>query len=178
MKSYTHQLSEVSEKALSSAIGKNVGFMFPEAWLNVTTEGVVTSSVSISLDPKSYLIIENVWADTPIAALDYYFFSASLSDKPKDITVTEHTGHGWLHHRASTIDTWSPTVVNRIGIYEFSESFEDESVNYDSAILISYEAGQILLSAEQSISGYIEINYKREAIKENLEQMRLRKEIY
>ena len=178
MKTYTHQLNEVSEKALASALGKRAGFMFPEATLSVSSDGVLTSSVSISLGHKSYLIVENDWADTPIAALNYYLLSASLSDRPKDIKVTEDTGPGWLHHFASTLDTWSPTIVDRIAIYEFSEAFEDETVNYDSAILISYEAGQVLLSPEQSISGFIEINYKQKDIKEILDTMRLRKEIY
>jgi len=105
MKSFTQHLDDKSEEALGNSLGKNIGFLFPEVNLYTNSEGFSTTSVSISLDHKSYLIIDNDWADTPVEAIDYYFFGASLSDKPKDINVTEHSGKGWLHHNASSLDT-------------------------------------------------------------------------
>ena len=177
MKNFIQYLDTSSERALRSAVGKGVGFLFPEAWLDVNREGILVSSVSISLGHKSYLIVENDWADTPIDYLDYYLFSASLSDKPKDIKVTEDSGPGWLHHHVSTIHTWSPTIIDKVSIYEFSESTEEESVRYDSAILFNYENGQILLTADQSISGNIEVNHKPEVINEIVGTMIFRKEI-
>ncbi|HCA59043.1 MAG TPA: hypothetical protein DEP46_13805 [Blastocatellia bacterium] len=177
MSHYFRQLSEESETALRTALGKNVGLLFPEAWLDVTREGAVVSSVSISLGHRSYLIIENEWADTPIGFMDYYSFSASLSDRPKDIRVTEDTGPGWLHHHVSTIHTWSPTIIDKITVYETSDSFEEEAIRYDSAILFDYEAGQILLTPDRSITGYIAINYKPNVIIEIIATMKYRKEI-
>ncbi len=73
MKSYTQHLDDKSEEALENSLGKNIGFLFPEVNLYTNSEGFSTSSVSISLDQKSYLIIDNDWADTPDEAIDYYF---------------------------------------------------------------------------------------------------------
>lgn len=176
MKQYVRQLSEESESALRTAIGKSVGFLFPDACLDVSREGAVVSSVSISLGHKSYLIVENEWYDTPIGYMHYYSFSALLSDRPKDIRVTVDTGPGWLHHHLSSIHTWSPTIIGKITIFETSESFEEEVIKYDSAILFDYEAGQILLTPERSITGYIEINHKPDAITEIIATMNYRKE--
>ncbi len=176
MKLFIQQIDEKSEIALENCLGKNVHFAFPEIILFTYSEGFTTSSVSIELGHKSYLILENDWSDTPIEALDYYFFSASLSDKPKDIKVTAHNGNGWIHHNLSMLRTGDYNTVARISIYEFSESFELESVQYDAAMLFEFEnETQILLSREESISGFIEVNYKPDVIKKILNTMKLRK---
>lgn len=175
MKIFTQQIDEKSEKALETCLGKNVGFIFPEVNLYTYSEGFTTSSVSVSLDHKCYLIIENDWADTPDEAIDYYFLSATLSDKPKNIKVTEHTGKGWLHHNLSSLNTGDYNIVSKVTIYEYSEVCELESVRYDAAILFEFENEiQMLLSREESISGFIEVNYKQEVIKEILNTMKPR----
>jgi len=51
-------------------------------------------------------------------------------------------------------------------------------VQYDAAILFEFENGtQILLSREENIAAYIEVNHKPEVIKEILNTMKLRKEL-
>ncbi len=169
-------MDEKAETSLGAALGKNIGFLFPEIEVSIWAEGFTTPSVSISLDHKSYLIIDNDWADTPDEGIDYYFLGASLSDVPKDIKVTTHSGQGWLHHRSSGLSTGDYNFVSQITIYEYSDSFETESVQYDAAILFEFEnKKQILFSREETIAGKIEVNYKADIIQEILKTIMPRK---
>lgn len=113
MKLFAQQMNGQAEKSLAAALGKNIGFLFPEVNISTNSEGFTTSSVSISLDHKSYLIIDNDWVDTPDEAIDYYLLDASLSDIPKDIKVTGHSGQGWLHHQASICITGIITFCHK-----------------------------------------------------------------
>lgn len=76
------------------------------------------------------------------------------------------------------LHNWDYNFLSQITIFEYSESLESESVQYDAAILFEFENNtQILFSRQETIAGYIEVNYKSHVIKEVLKTMKIRKVI-
>src|SRR6185312_3414276 len=114
---------------------------------------ITAADFSLALGNKRFCLIENDWADTPKAALDYYFLRASICDWPKGVGRSiGPTGMEALVQPSSITLRTPAAAVTSIVILEYRESHEDESVRYDSGIVFSRTDGhRFALFAERSI---------------------------
>ena len=105
MKEYIQQLSKTSCDALNYCIGKPIqSVLSPSSDLRLGSTIVTTQSVSIRIGTREFLVIENDWADTPEEYHDYYFLEASISDRPKEITVNAQKSSCLLYTSPSPRD--------------------------------------------------------------------------
>ena len=178
MKEYIQQLSKTSCDALNYCIGKPIqSVLSPSSDLRLGSTIVTTQSVSIRIGTREFLVIENDWADTPKEYHDYYFLEASISDRPKEITVNaQKSSPCWsylLDHFCLSLGARSEIAC--IDVLEEKYEGESESVQYDAALAFYLENGvNFVVAREQSISGLMEIAHTEETVREFSEENSVR----
>jgi hypothetical protein len=164
--------------ALRTVLGRDVFQLFTRA-IEVRGHQITATDFSLSLGNKSFCVIENDWADTPKTALDYYFLKATICDWPKGVERSVGpTGTEALLQPSSITLRTPAAAVTSIVVLEHRESFEDESLRYDSVIVFSRADGyRFALFAERSIIGQLEFTDSEDAIsrlmEDNSERLRL-----
>ena len=164
--------------ALRTVLGHDVFQIFTHA-LAIRGDQITAADFSLALGNKSFCVIENDWADTPKAALDYYFLKATICDWPKGVgRSVGPTGMEALLQPSSITLRTPAAAVTSIVILEHRESHQDESVHYDTGIVFSRADGyRFALFAEQSIIGQLEFTDREDVIarllEDNSERLRL-----
>ena len=177
MKKYQEHIGKEGEKILKSAIGKQIQVLWsPGFTLDLDHPNIVTNSLSIGLDSKEYLIIDNDWYDTPNNYLDIYTMEVSLSDEPAGIEVTKkESGGNIIHYPVSSLCLGKSSSIATIKVFEIIEELEEESVEFDAGILFIREDNlQFFVTPERTISGALEIISNITEIESNIESMRER----
>lgn len=168
---FTHLIADSGIDALRRVLGCDVLQLFTRA-IAIHGPRVTAEDFSLALGNKKFCLIENDWADTPEAALDYYFLSATICDWPKGIGRSLNPSGIEALLQPSSITLRPPAApVTSIVILEHGESHGSESVRYDNGIVFSRADGyRFALFAEPSIVGQLEFSDNEDVITRLLEE--------
>ena len=180
MKEFGSRISVEGMSILESMLENGIQCLFsPSFEIHYKSPQIITTrSISIPIERKKYVVIESDWEETPEDAIDFYFISVNLSEKPKGIKVTENNDHtDWIHHHPlSQLCLGAISKVQNIKVFEYEEIGEQEKVIFDSAIIIEREDGiKICITHEHSIKGELEVIFLNEEIERVRSQMKLKK---
>jgi hypothetical protein len=179
MNKINQKLDSKSESLLRESLGKNVQtIMSGNLNLNLELKNIISTTVSIGIGDKEYLIISNEWADTPEEAIDYYFLKVKIDKTPADIkTINEPKLNNSIVHQPnfSSISLGASSEIAEISVFEKNKKGDNEMVNYDSAILFKRKDGQIfLIKNDDSITGYLKIVLDTMQIDFEISELKLR----
>lgn len=162
MNRFEVKIDDESELALRDLCDSDVQHLFsPSADVCFGSSIITVQNISVQLGRKRFLVIDNDWADTPKEAHDYYFLSARIVDRPKDVRVKRYeNGKAWsyfMDHLSFNIG--KQKKVLSVEILEDHYSGEEESVRYDAGIVITLEDDtKIAIVREESITGFLQIS--------------------
>ena len=180
MKIYRQQYSDQSIAALEDLVGSEIGsILSPWCDIDYGSSLLLTSHLSIGLEPRKFLILENDWSDTPIEYHDYYFMEAKIANVPLDINVKDE-GNEHLTYITDhiTLRLGGNSVVNRVSVLEDEYIGEKEGVLYDAGILIEQDNGnKVAIIRQESITGFFEIAHSKSDIESLTKDLKVRVEL-
>jgi len=178
MKNFVQQFSQESKSALSLCVGRPIqSVLAPSCDLSIGSSIVTTQSVSIRIGDREFLVLKNDWADTPLEYHNYYFFEASISDRPDDIKVNvQKSAPCWSYEMDHfCLRLGAQSEISTIEVLEDRYDGKTESVQYDAGLIFSLANGnRFAITREESISGFMELSHTTESIREHEEALTVR----
>lgn len=176
------KLDSESESALNYMINKSVQSIKSGNFeLDVRTDYILTTTISINISREEYLIISNDWTDTQKEAIDYYMLNARIEKEPADIKTSKDPNlkNSLIHHpNFSSILLGATSKLKEIIVYERIEKGETEEVQYDSAIFFKRMDNLcFLIKNDDSITGYLKLVMKEKQITEEIAELKPRLKI-
>lgn len=142
---------------LRRLIGLPLQTIFSPA-VGVDKRGVHASHLSMAVEKgKQWLNLRCDWDDTPKHHVDYFHIEVVVGQEPEKIAVKrDEPGIGGLLFPVSSISTNNISPTKRIVVFSMEESFEDESVAYDAAIVFERNDGtRFALVVDNTIAGQL-----------------------
>jgi hypothetical protein len=158
---YEARLSEDTICALRSVLGETIYRIYSPT-LEVYGKNITATSLSLHREGIGYVVLENIWLETPTEYIDYWQLSARISRKPKDIRhKTGKDGAGdTFYFPFSTVQLPYPSSsIEKIDVYEniWSHPENQESIAYDDALVFYLKEGnRFCISANQTIQDCLE----------------------
>lgn len=176
MNKIIQKLDSKSETFLREVLGRNVQtIMSGNFELDFKLKNIISTTVSIGIGDKEYLIISNDWADTTEEAIDYYFLKVKMDKTPADIQtkIEPRLNNAIVHYpNFSKISLGASSQVVEISVFEKLIEGDEEMVNYDSAILFTRQDGlRFMIKNDDSITGYLKIAIDSKQIEEELSDL-------
>ncbi len=177
------KLDSESESALNYMINKSVQSIKSGNFeLDVRTDYILTTTISINVSREEYLIISNDWADTQKEAIDYYILNVRIEKEPADIKTSKDPNlkNSLVHYpNFSSILLGASSKLKEIIVYERIEKGETEEVQYDSAIFFKrIDNLCFLIKNDDSITGYLKLVTKEKQIAKEISELKPRLKIY
>ncbi len=172
MANIVEQLKPADEQGLLALSKSHVQVAYLDyVSLEQSHSSIQFSSCLLLLDDAQMLKISNDWGETPNDWLDYYFLKVELLPQAERKSVEMVDGQlvfpEWPYeqHRNSFC-TGAEQKVVEVQVLEYTESGEQESVQYDAGLLVKLGNGaEIAIVRELSISGALNMAYEKEGIK-------------
>jgi len=144
-KLFEARLTDESISALRLALGIPI-FQVLSSALTVEGKFISSGNFSLHLDIQKYLILESVWLETPVEMIDYWQFSITFSETPKEVKLAPLENGGYvIDYPASTVIFQRPaSPIVEISVHEASWSDDSckESVIFDYAVVFYREDGK------------------------------------
>ena len=177
------KLDSESESALNYILNKAIhSVMSGNFELDVRTDYILTTTISINISRDEYLIISNDWADTEKEAIDFYMLNARIEKTPADIKTENNPNfkNSLIHcPNFSSINLGTTSELKEIIVYGRIEKGITEEVQYDSAIFFKRMDNLcFLIKNDDSITGYLKIVLKEKQIAEEITELKPRLKIY
>lgn len=150
---YTHLLSDDELDCLRKVLGRRALHMFTPT-VSVFEHSILARDFSISLSP-GFCVVESDWDDTRIEAIDFHVMHVSLTDHPKNVSITEELlgtdGKGQSVYRrgmSSCSDVYISggnatsthlAEVMKIEVLECQKRGIEDYVRYDHSILLTFD---------------------------------------
>ncbi len=153
------RLSEQSVAALHTLIGVPVHQIFSPG-VDVWDSYVSSPHYSIPVGNQGWVVIENIWHETPAEYLNYFQLKTRHSKAPKGISTgkVKYIGEG-LKYPLSSVHMASLSPIVRIGVHEytFSNRRYEDSVAYGRGIVFHRADGsKFAIWAQDSIAELME----------------------
>lgn len=179
MNKIIQKLDSKSETFLRQCLGRNVQTIISGNFeLGVNMNKIISTTVSIGIAEKEYLIISNDWSETTEEAIDYYFLEVKIDKTPADIKIKSEPKlkNAIAHYQNfSSISLGASSELAEISVFEKTLKGDKEMVNYDSAILFKRQDElSFLIKNDDSITGYLKIVVDTKEIELELSELKLR----
>ena len=156
--------SDQSVAALRTLVGIPVSQIFSPG-VDVWDSYVSSPHYSIPVENQGWVVIENIWRETPAEYLNYFQLKARHSKTPKGISTGKAKYIGEvLKYPISSVHIASLSPVVRIGVHEytFSNRRYEDSVAYDRGIVFHRADGsKFAIWAQDSIAELMELSKHR-----------------
>ncbi|WP_405568965.1 hypothetical protein [Winogradskyella sp. Asnod2-B02-A] len=173
------KLDSKSEQALNYMLNKSVqSIKSGNFQLDVRTDFILTTTISINISREEYLIITNEWSDTQKEGINYFELNARIEKKPADIKTKKDPKlkNSLIHYpNFSSLLLGATSKLTEIIVYERIEKGEIEEVKYDSAIFFKRADNLcFLIKNDDSITGYLKLVTKDKQIEIELSELKQR----
>ena len=166
MERYSEHLSPKSLENLKYVIGQDV-LGFYASQIDVHAPWCSAPLLVVPIGGGTFVVFQSSGRETPQNGLDYYALSVTIEEKPPNIPLIKPED-GTVHF-GSPISVFSMDAprasIATIEVIECKEVGSAELVEFDCALLLKYDDGRtVLISAERSITEYMQITSDAEVI--------------